>query len=541
MVNDFLSNPLLKNSTLLSADQVVSTKTIESVSVIEIPVEDFVRENDLVLTTAIGCGTNSALFLSFVNDIYTSGASALAIATGRHVDCIPEEIIQFANEHHFPLIELPWEIRFSDIIKTVLEQTHQLQQDSLVKTELLQKKLLQLFIDNRTLQEALDYLSNQFNRHICFLQQGNNPLISPDWTHNIDSIGLVDHKNMEQMMIPTEKGTLVQILPIPMLNHEIGLLLLESDSAVSPPIPWSILDQIATTLTLWLQKEQTMLTNKIKKMEDFIQLLIKKEWLSKETVIEQGRILGIHIETSYVCILGYPENLREFQLKKGKGLTNHSWNMHLPKILKEAAEAAAGTLKRQLFCHYHRDRFIIFLESHIDDASQNANAFLDLLDHYIKKGEIPLFSWGIGEHHAGILTFHKSFKNARTALEIGRSHKGPGQRSTYANTGTYRLLTLISSESSAVELMHSTIGAVASYNKEKGLDLLHTLGTYIYLQGNASQTSRALSLHRQSLLYRLRKIESLTKRSLSDPDDLFLLELCLKLWTLRFESNSLEN
>src|SRR5438552_1848073 len=107
-VKDVLSNPLLKNSRLLSAAQLVSTKSIESVSVIEMPVEDFVQENDLVLTTAIGCGNNLSLFQAFVSDVYTSGAAALAIAIGRHVDHIPEQIIQFANELHFPIIELPW-------------------------------------------------------------------------------------------------------------------------------------------------------------------------------------------------------------------------------------------------------------------------------------------------------------------------------------------------------------------------------------------------------------------------------------------------
>lgn len=128
-----------------------------------------------------------------------------------------------------------------------------------------------------------------------------------------------------------------------------------------------------------------------------------------------------------------------------------------------------------------------------------------------------------------------SYKNARTALEIGRSHRGPGVRSTFASTGIYQLLISLSNNQFSTELMHSTIGAVAAYDKNNGLDLLQTLATYLHHQGNVSQTARTLSLHRQSLLYRLRKIESLTNRSLNEPDDIFLLQFCLKLWTVRFE------
>nr|WP_281419503.1 helix-turn-helix domain-containing protein [Bacillus alkalicola] len=56
---------------------------------------------------------------------------------------------------------------------------------------------------------------------------------------------------------------------------------------------------------------------------------------------------------------------------------------------------------------------------------------------------------------------------------------------------------------------------------------------YNKYKGNVSQTARALNLHRQSLLHRLRNIESLTQLSLVDSDDLFLLELSVRLWMLK--------
>ncbi len=51
----------------------------------------------------------------------------------------------------------------------------------------------------------------------------------------------------------------------------------------------------------------------------------------------------------------------------------------------------------------------------------------------------------------------------------------------------------------------------------------------ILIKGNVSKTARELNLHRQSLLYRLKKIEALTNRSLSNTDDLFLLNLSIRL------------
>ena len=66
---------------------------------------------------------------------------------------------------------------------------------------------------------------------------------------------------------------------------------------------------------------------------------------------------------------------------------------------------------------------------------------------------------------------------------------------------------------------------------ENEMYLIKTFTVYTKNKGNVSQTARELNLHRQSLLYRLRKIEALTKLSLIDPDDLFLLDLSIKIWT----------
>ncbi|RKJ16724.1 PucR family transcriptional regulator, partial [Butyricicoccus sp. 1XD8-22] len=109
-VKNVLAIPLLQSAKLLSGEKIISSQIIKSVSVMEIPVENFVGKNEFVLTTAIGCGNNTELFLSYVREVFESGAAAMGIAVGRHVQYVPEEIIEFCNNHHFPLIELPWEL-----------------------------------------------------------------------------------------------------------------------------------------------------------------------------------------------------------------------------------------------------------------------------------------------------------------------------------------------------------------------------------------------------------------------------------------------
>jgi len=58
-----------------------------------------------------------------------------------------------------------------------------------------------------------------------------------------------------------------------------------------------------------------------------------------------------------------------------------------------------------------------------------------------------------------------------------------------------------------------SIGKLFEQDEDRGAELFHTLTIYIRNHGNVSQAARALNLHRQSLLYRLKKIEMLTGRT----------------------------
>jgi DNA-binding PucR family transcriptional regulator len=58
---------------------------------------------------------------------------------------------------------------------------------------------------------------------------------------------------------------------------------------------------------------------------------------------------------------------------------------------------------------------------------------------------------------------------------------------------------------------------------------VETLETFLRENGNTSSAARALFLNRHSLMYRLRKIEALTGRSLDRHDDRFIFELSIRL------------
>jgi hypothetical protein len=74
--------------------------------------------------------------------------------------------------------------------------------------------------------------------------------------------------------------------------------------------------------------------------------------------------------------------------------------------------------------------------------------------------------------------------------------------------------------------------------RQDGIELLQTLRAYLHAGRNAKSAAHRLQVHRNTLLYRLRRIEERLSVSLSDPDTLFALDLATRIIALREERAS---
>lgn len=518
-IHHILSYPLMKNAKILSGQTSIHSKPVESISVMEVPVEQFVRKNEFVLTTAMGCQEDEELFLSFIKEIFESEASALAIAVGRHVHAVPDQVLNFARSHHFPLIELPWELRFSDIIELVMKGIHDWEQDVRQKYELLHMEILQLYIRGQWISDALRLMETTFNTRVYLLQQGG-VYTSQEIEEKKDlSLRFQDINWREPSVSHTSYGTILQIYPFGIFNQPIAVLILETSDGSWVPVPHSILEQTVLVLNLWFKKDPVYLEKEEIKKTSFLRMLIKGQWEDFEMIHVQASQYGIRKSEQYVCLTAFPEA----DGREGKWLQNNHF------IEAKVAECAIQLNIKHL-CVIDDECLIIFLKI-ADGNYSEIHSFIDKVEKELNTEDFPILSWGVNDSLIDIQSFPAGYEFAKAALKIGRKQNGPGHRSLYSHTVIYRVISQMSNDESMNELVQKTLGPLISYNQKHSLDLIHTLTCFINCNRNVSQTARALSLQRQSLLYRIQKIETLTKRSLSNPDDLFVLQLCLKVFT----------
>lgn len=543
-VKDVVRLDVMKGAKVRTAELLLPRRRVDWVSVIEVPVDDFIRENELVLSTAIGCGHDPSLFCGFVGDVSRSGASALAVAIGQYITRVPEEAVRLAEEKEMPLIEIPWSIRFSEIVQRVARELDQQQDQATRMSKDVQQHLLQLLLRGADLSEIAAATEKQWGQPVVIVDEngellGRSPqsrILARLWADYLEQNRPVLEHHPEGLLRPSVhswrwfrldehiclempiqsarklQGYLLSLLPRGMeleaWAREEGLMILEHS---------------ATTAALWFLQNQAARETELRFRQDFVWSLAKGEFHSPEVAQSRARSLGFDLSRSYVCLA---TRLEEVNLHHRSADDTEQMLTRLESGIQQVGHR----MNRRLMAAFQGVEWVIYLETHPEEAVETAHEFIDRLEENILRNDPGRLSWGISENQTGVRTFQNGYQDARTALEIGRKQKGPGHRSFYKETGLYRALRHLGNHPEMREITWKTMEQLFHYSRQRGIDLNHTLKVYIRHQCNVSQTARKLNLHRQSLLYRLRKIESLTGLTLLNPDDLFLLHLSLKIW-----------
>jgi purine catabolism regulator len=136
---------------------------------------------------------------------------------------------------------------------------------------------------------------------------------------------------------------------------------------------------------------------------------------------------------------------------------------------------------------------------------------------------------GIGRPTSGAAGLAVAHREAEEALAIGLRIEGPAAATFFGRLGIVRLLAQVN-RSAELESFHGEfLGLLDAHDQKTGGELLKTLEVLFQCHGNLSRTAEQLSLHRNSLLYRLERIEAISGLDLDDPETRLSLQVALKV------------
>lgn len=135
---------------------------------------------------------------------------------------------------------------------------------------------------------------------------------------------------------------------------------------------------------------------------------------------------------------------------------------------------------------------------------------------------------GLGDCCDGIECLRKSYSEARLALKLIEDNPDFACMS-YKNAGIYKFLNRVDNKNAMREFFFETMGPLLRYDRKNRTEFFKTIQAYLEEGENTMRTSKRLYIHRNTLQYRLGRIEEILNLSLKDSEEKLDLQVACKL------------
>lgn len=150
------------------------------------------------------------------------------------------------------------------------------------------------------------------------------------------------------------------------------------------------------------------------------------------------------------------------------------------------------------------------------------------------RGEYAIrFSIGVGNPCQHIGDYRRGYAEANEALQMGQHLNLEGGVTHFNDLGVYRYLYKIARMDDLRDMYQDQVAHIANYDRRKGTDLLDTLEIYLECAGNLTKTSKRLFVHRNTLIQRLDRLQSLCEIDLQERPTWLTLQVAIKVYKLR--------
>jgi DNA-binding PucR family transcriptional regulator len=117
---------------------------------------------------------------------------------------------------------------------------------------------------------------------------------------------------------------------------------------------------------------------------------------------------------------------------------------------------------------------------------------------------------GISDSFENLIGLKKAYDQALKALELGSRLKESSHIYQYKDFAIYYMLELIAEKRHIADFCNPLVSSLIEYDNKNSSVYAETLSAYLNCGRNAKKTADILHIHRNTMSYRLKKIEELT-------------------------------
>lgn len=195
-------------------------------------------------------------------------------------------------------------------------------------------------------------------------------------------------------------------------------------------------------------------------------------------------------------------------------------SMHRRRLLFEVRDLFD---RKNLACHifWYNDAYLLI--SNNTESEFFEETIHTLLESYTRQIPNMHLFIGIGNVITGIESLSQTYQRAHAALKM--CHFSDTQIYRFEDMGIYQLLFSIDDTSLLTNMYENTLECLRNFDSKHNASYEETLYYYIKFNGSIQQISDAMYTHRNTVMYRIKKIKELLHNDLETPQDRFPFEI----------------
>ncbi|WP_085993260.1 PucR family transcriptional regulator [Oceanobacillus senegalensis] len=528
-IEDVLSRDVFRNAKLV-AGLIGVQREIKWTHILEAgDIESFINGGELILTTGSGIQFDSPEGIPYIEKLKNKNVAGICIELGTNIKKIHPDIIQYGNDHNFPLIVFNEIVKFVDItqdLHTLIINNHH---HMLSQLNIFSKTVNELSLLPNGILKILKELYLHMNIDILFMTDDTkNYYYPPKAKDDCDFFQTL----IEKTSSTKQYGKFLQdshyylIFPIKGLGHTWGYLCLKHKSSELDEFSFSLIDRANLAIAQIMLRNRTIEERKQNQEEDIIRRLI------------QGKNCdGTEIQK----VLPAPAKNLNYRLFL---IQNHNFETNTNREDWEEIKLQQSIIIRSLFrkggcipaISISKDKIVVIASFYKNDkAEKDTDRFQKISEEIKRIEEKNIFygnqcTIGISNLKQDYNTLDSSYREAKNVILIQSFNLI--QTYFYENIGVYRVLLEMLEHDSLHTFVQEYLGPILNYDKQTKGELLLTLSTYLQCLGSKKLTAERLYIVRQTLYHRLEKISNLLGEDFMNPVNRQAIELAVTAYHL---------
>ena len=525
-VGDVLGVSALADARLAAGNSGLD-RVVQRLNVMEVPdILAWVKPNELLLTTGYPLRNTPQSLAQLVTDLDERGLAALAIKLGRYLDELPDEMLAQADRLGFPIILLPGDVAFDDILNQVLTDILNRQAAILARSEEAHRALVQIVLGGGGLQEVTDEVAKLLDVAVLASDADGRPLASSGREEDVSALRDTDRFGPGGLRSPDAYGVhgRCAIVPVVAGGFEHGRLAAYSAHGEIDDSSVHTLERAATVAALVITKQQAVSAVESKYRADFLRDVLAGRAGSEERVVAHSASLGWHLDRPVAVVVAETDpDVRgrrgDAEERAAQDRLVAAWSSAVRRRDSYAAVAS--------FSH----EIVAVLGAPLADE-ELSRIVRDATGTFADPGARRSFSTGVSRAAASPDQLPDAYDQATKAVRVGRQLQGSGALAHFDQLGVYRLLSLVPDTDELHAFVREVLGELAADDTDT-LDLRHTLHVLLETNLNVAETARRLHFHYNTLRYRIGKLERILGPFTEDAHLRLNLHLALHVLRMR--------